>query len=219
LDDLLKKFYHKSFYNIDKNILHFEISPALKSHLRYFMEEFPEANYIHIVRDPRSHVRSGVNWVSDKPVNRFFKLNIPYWSPKPPSYPYLGENKQDKIFKISLQNWIDSHTTLLGMRQMTSNYKLLKFEDLIQNPFNFIEDILSFNNYALDKNKEDILQANISSASKNTSHKVFPDWHKWEDKYILYLYRQCDSLMKELGYGLEAEWQERVRNALNSSDN
>lgn len=213
-DWLLKKFYHTSLSNIGKNGLHFEINPAIKFHLNYFLEKFPEANYVHIVRDPRDHVRSGVNWVYGKPANKFFKLNFPYWSSKPSSYPYLGKKQQDKIFEISLQNWKDSQKALFRIKQMTSNYMLLKFEDLVHNPYQFFEDLLYFHNYSLDKDIANILLSNISSAPKNFSQKFFPAWDQWEDKYIRYLYRQCDSLMKELGYGHEANWQERVRNAL-----
>lgn len=218
LDQLLLACFTRPLSKLDANIHHYEINPTVKAHIDKLYHQFPQATYIHIVRDPRSHVASGINWVSDKPINAFFKQKIPFWSPKPSPY-QLGQDRESKIFEMALLNWMQSNRNFLELKQKTSNYFILKFEDMVQNPYKFIKDLLVRCDYSITTKVEDILQKALSNSDKNKSNKVFLGWEYWDDKYILYLYHHCDLLMREFGYGFETEWGDRVRRAIQESAN
>ncbi len=53
----------------------------------------------------------------------------------------------------------------------------------------------------------------MERSPRNKSQKVFADWRKWNDEYILYLNNKCSDLMKIFGYGEEPEWKERLKQA------
>ncbi len=215
---LINKFALKLITNsLDKynnnQAIHIEINNQIKYYVNDVLKKFPNAKYIHIVRDPREHVVSGVNWTMDKPLNKLFKLYFPFWSPRPKHYS-LGNDDISKIFEITNINWFEVNSTYIKLKEKTSNYILLKFEDFLKDQLSFVQKILKLAGY--DKwNDVNLIQDRVDKSFKNKStSKVFPKWQKWEDKYVLYIHQKCEKLMSKFGYGMEDEWRQRVDKAL-----
>ncbi|MDZ7830657.1 MAG: hypothetical protein U5L07_02785 [Desulfobacterales bacterium] len=94
------------------------------------------------------------------------------------------------------------------LKNWTNRYHLLKFEDLSNNPKEFIQTILKIAGFRGNHRKtvDDL----IKTAFKNPSVKNYDQWQNWESRYALYLHRQCGKLMQQYGYGREEEWLNRI---------
>ncbi len=202
------KMISNNLVNLESAI-HIEINNMAKAFIGDVFNKFSDSNYIHIVRDPRSYVVSTVNWANNKIFSSFLRLNFPFWAPKPKHFS-LGQDKQSRLFEIAVNNWKISNSHYLSLKNKTKKYYLLKFEDLVVDPVNFIMKILKISGYEQWDNRK-LIQEAVKQAPKNESiKKVFPDWPNWDDKYALYLHKHCGDLMKEFGYGQEDEWRTRV---------
>ncbi len=227
---LLRAFYHMRYNGINNRFVnslalrliakplikkensgkpHIEINNQIKYYINSVVDKFPDATYIHIVRDPRTHVVSGLNWTLDKPLNKFLKLYFPYWSPRPHHYT-LGKDTLSKLFEITNINWREANKSYLSIEKSIKNYHLFKFEDFVQDQVGFLQKILEIAGYKYWQDREQIEKAIKDSPRNASTKKVFPHWHSWDDRYILYIQDNCSSLMARLGYGQEPEWKEKV---------
>lgn len=193
--------------DVAHNKRHFEINPPLKGNIAKALEIFPNALFVHIVRDPRTLVVSGINWTQDKTFNTLFKLFFPFWRLRPHEYK-LGSKKTDKLFEIAVLNWVVTNTEYAKLKNMTHRYHVLKFEDLENNPVEFIEAILNIAGFGRNHTKQ--IGAIAKSAFKNPSAKNYDTWQHWEGKYILYLHNKCGDLMQSYGYGLKKQWINKI---------
>jgi Sulfotransferase domain len=195
-----------------KNIFfQFQINPPFKSCINELVNYFPNATYIYLVRDPRDYVRSGINWSLGKKFNKFLKIYFPFWITRPSNF-FLGKSDIDRLFEIHVENWIIYNNLFLKNNKKFKNHHILKFENLKMDSICFTNNILKlskhseYNNFVLLKN---ICNKSIKK-SKNSSLTKFPCWSKWDSKYLIYLHKKCDRLMKIFGYGDEQEWREKI---------
>jgi len=202
VDKIFFNVYFKPILKHSNRKYYFEVNPTLKGHIDEAVKYFPEATYIHLIRDPRSHVTSSINWVNNKPINTFFKLYTPFWTPRPDQFT-LGNDISSKMFEIATHNWVETNKRYLSLKNKTKNYGLFKFEDLVRSPATFIREILKFSRYPHINIDEIMLSKIIDRASKNESKKSFPPWAHWDDRFKHYLKHHCGSLMKEFGYGID----------------
>ncbi len=197
--------------SLEIDCVHWEVNLPLRSFLTSVAACFPEAMFVHIVRDPRDHVRSGVNWAEQHPVNRWFKLHMPFWSEKPPAFVAgaRGTSARDRIFGIAAWNWYASNTAYSDLENIVSNYSRLYFEDLKADPVHFLNRMLDIAGYPCDEGRA-LLPSLVTAADRNASQGNFPSWPEWPDEYINVLDRMCGPLMQKYGYGQEKEWHERL---------
>jgi hypothetical protein len=191
---------------------HFEINPPLRAHIEKAVRKFPHAAFIHVIRDPRTLVASGINWSQDKIANTFFKLYLPFWRIRPCKYE-LGCRKTDKLFEVALLNWTVTNREYAKLKNLTDQYHVLKFEELTSNPIDFIQIILKIANCRGEHRKQ--IDELIKTAFKNPSTKNYAAWQNWEAKYAEYLHKKCGELMQQYGYGLEREWLDKIQSAKN----
>ncbi|MFH2139019.1 MAG: hypothetical protein ABII88_11025 [Candidatus Omnitrophota bacterium] len=192
----------------NNDLIHIEVNNMIRSFIDIVFDCFPEATYIHIVRDPREHVRSGVNWTANKPIMKYLKLYFPYLGVHPEKFT-LGQTQLDKIFEIVLMNWVRSNECYGSLASKAKNYHLLKFEDFVSAPALFMQKLLQLADYK-NYDQEALVQAAVGKASQNRSEKCISSWREWEDKYINYISSRCTDLMSQYGYGNDKEWKDRV---------
>jgi len=211
--NLICKGLHK--YNKSSQY-HIEVNNMIKYYAKSIFIQFPEANFIHIIRDPRTHVQSGINRSYDRKINRFnvsflnrfLKLYFPFWSPRPTKY-LLGRSEIDRLFEITVINWLECNKSYMELSKKTNKYYRIKFEDFIDNPLEIIQQILKISGYN-DWQNIDLIKKAMILSQKNKSQNRFNHWKKWEDKYIFYLNNKCGELMNKFGYGQEKEWLDRL---------
>lgn len=194
-----------------KKDLHFEINNMMSNFPEDVYRKFPEAVYIHLVRDPRDYIRSAINWTLSKPLNKFFLLHFPFWAPRPDKY-LLGNDDISKLFEIFTGHWVRANENYLRLKNRTKKYYLLKFEDLNNDPAHFFEEILKITDFQNWRDVKPIMEKLIKKTPKNESKKIFNSWPRWEDKYTRHLNGKCGELMGAFGYGAEDDWQNRLFN-------
>ena len=103
---------------ISNDTFHFEINPPFIGHLNKLIHNFPEARFIHIVRDPKDYVKSNVNWSNNKTFNKLFKIYFPYWEVKPEKYNY--PDIPSKLFEVSVASWHTKNLILSNIKEETN---------------------------------------------------------------------------------------------------
>lgn len=153
-------------------------------HINDILRLKPNAKFIHLVRDPRD--------VAVSASKSIFSENHPYFLAK------LWKREQRNIFNNAV---IES-----------SNYLLIKYEDLILDPKNCVKKIMGFLNedfleeqMLFFKNEEANKLARLSDSWKNVSQPIDAKNSKKYKKYLTQKEIQiietiCKEEMKQLGY-------------------
>lgn len=130
-----------------------EKTPSHLYHVDTILKWFPEAKVLHILRDPRDVLSSDIH-KDVKPDYPVSKKNIFY---------NIG------IFLAVIYNW--SNAVKLDKRYKTSypsNYKLVKYEDLLHNHRNCVGEICTFLGVDFSEN---MLNPPVKDSSFTTSHR------------------------------------------------
>ncbi len=219
----LKKLWITSqdFINLDKKVKFFKTH-----HINCKIGEYPFTNKnntlgtIYVVRDPRNLINSFTNhYKIDKKKAQNFITDSQFVTGA------IGKtNKENNIFTI-LGSWKDHYKSWTNN---TNNLLLLKYEDLILNPYNqiqkiikFLENLIEFD-YNEQKIKNIINSTSFNSLKKMEDEKGFDEaildetgfnkvkffnlgkenkWEKYLDKEeVEYLTNLFGAEMKELGY-------------------
>jgi len=180
-------------YKDNSNVIHIEINNMIKYYINDVYKKFPDANYIHIVRDPREHIASAVSWAHTNPISRLIKLYVPYSSPSIKKI--KGENNDTVLSKMALENWKSTNKLYSEIENVSNNYHLLKFEDLKKDSVKFIKIILKISGYK-EKYNDVYIEEAVRQAGKNASK------NKGNNKHISnkYIREQCSQLMNKFGY-------------------
>lgn len=176
-----------------KSDYHFEINPPLFFCLDKIIKEFPDANFIHIVRNPIDYIDSSINWTDMNRLNKLMKLYFPFWEVKPRDF-YFKDN-EDKIFKSLIYKWKKINSLLSQISLKTDRYHLIKFEDVFLDPEEGVKSILKISNY---KNHEKVSLVNKKKLNKSYKKKNI------SQQRLNYIYKHCGNLMKEYGYDISA---------------
>jgi hypothetical protein len=159
------------------NNLHYvENSWFMSALAEEFVELFPECKIVHLIRDGRDFVRSGINrpWFNEKHAlwkrwqSAIGRWNRDKWNPPP---------ECKTVFEKICWLWAEQQRTIeAGMQKIPEKNRggIVKFEDLIGSKINwFLETI----NLKADK---DILMKKANASSK---HKI-SKWTEWDSDFV-----------------------------------
>ena len=165
-------------------------TPTNIPHLLRIQRDFPEAQFVHIIRDPRDVALS---------------LDKRAWT-----RPLPWDKKRSLVAAGLYWEWIVRKGRKLGTI-LRPRYMEVRYEDLVQKPSDALATIGTFLQHDLDY--ERIQQASIGSVKKPlTSFKEdlqegkFTPVGRWRDKFPADQLAQLENLvgdyMQELGYGV-----------------
>lgn len=178
--------------------------------LPYVHSVFPNAKSIGIVRDPRDWVRSWLNYgalyENSDPVKLAGQDRL--------TPALVGDhdaaknwNRLDPFAKLCW-NWAFTNQAIYNYAQTSEASRVYRFEDLFDPAKPDMDELVSFcatfegQSYAATPQKlRDIPTANASKKRKQA------DWRKWTPQHAQTLDKYCGSLMRDLGYGYEEDWQ------------
>lgn len=172
---------------------------------------YPGLKILHIVRDPRTYVRSHLNWARHRPQSFVANYLIPFWQPNPF---LLKEMSLRRWLLLSLFEkfcwvWDFKNRYIETLANSEIPYLMVRFEDLFSGPdaeahlnqvFRFIG--LPEVTGVLDRFKQPL---NV------TEKRSFPSWQDWEPERCARLEELCRQMMDHYGYGQEPEWMKKVR--------
>ena len=175
-------------------------------HLDAIDKVFPDALFIHLVRDGRANVSSMIEgW------NTFVKVGIDFSFPKEASVPYWSyamppgwqKTLYEPIEKICAWSWAEHNRyileKLISDERFQSRYLKVYYEDFIQDPFFIVDQVSKFCGLEISDDCVDYL--NSKPLSRTTVSQ--PKTDKWKQKNgekIDKVSSEIWSMMKQLGY-------------------
>jgi len=173
---------------------------------------YPGVRIIHVVRDPRTYVRSHLNWSKQRLSSYVANYLIPFWQPNGWLLREVGFKEWVTMSKFEKFCWIwDFKNRLMAAIEATTvPYLRVRFEDVtgLSGEGDQLDMLLRF--VGLDPDNR---PRGETRPVNETTERKFPGWEKWSSADCLALERHCGEQMRRYGYGCESRWLERVRHA------
>ncbi|MCA9978413.1 MAG: hypothetical protein KC413_21785, partial [Anaerolineales bacterium] len=196
--------------NAQQKPYYIEVSNHLYGAVLLLPELWSQIQIVHIVRDPRSYVRSHVNWARHRAKSFIANYLVPFWQPNP----YLiGEMRLGEWIRLSKFEhfcwiWDFKNRKMAELEHADVPYLRIYFEDFFQadHPEVSQDELLHFMGLPVQQNTA----VNFSRRVNPTQTKSFPSWPDWTPQQCARLDQICGASMRKFGYGGEAEWQKKV---------
>lgn len=184
--------------------LYVECNPFLAGFADVIGEVWTDPTIIHMVRDPREHVRSSLNHGTASGWKGLGNRYIPYW------YPAV-----EKILKLeglgavgkTAGVWTLMNRQIRDARQRYSRYRLVHYEKVFDANHTGLREICAL--LGLTYREAD---APVSPKRRVNAGRldVVGHWRNWSSADCRELERVCQPWMAEYGYGDEPEWRAKL---------
>lgn len=182
--------------------IYIESNSYLHGFLDVFDRLFKNIKIVHVVRDPRTYIRSGINFGTLRGLKWLASNLIPYWNVKPRWH-------QEKLVRswadLNEVEWLAWYWTSLnerldrGRQHYGSNYIRLRFEDLFATNGTTLQSLA---NWIGLPDEPELTQA-IARGKVNASRRTdFPEWPAWLPELQEAVIKQCGTLARTYGYDL-----------------
>jgi hypothetical protein len=161
-------------------------------------DEFDNPLIIHVVRDPRTYVKSAMNKGANSGLKGFANKALPY------AHLDMGKSS-DMVLARTATYWKLANECVENTGKNYSNYHLFRFEDLFDPQSDELKKLAGIFGLKTDKHKFNA-ERKINKAHLN----VMPSWQKWPKERCRTIQAICGPLMKKYGYGGEKEWKAKL---------
>ena len=173
-------------------------------------ELYPDLKVIHIVRDPRTYVRSHLNWAAQRRKSYIANYWIPFWQPNAFLLGEMSWGKWRSLAKLARFGWIwdFKNRYMARLAQTDVPYLCVRFEDFFggPEPTLYFNEMLHFIGLPEVGNVDDRFERPLN----HTETRTFPKWPDWTAAQCAELQALCGKQMAAFGYGQEPAWQEKV---------
>jgi len=184
------------------------------NHIYYLVvnkpELYPALKVIHIVRDPRTYIRSHLNWSHSRGKSFLANYLTPFWQPA--AY-MVGEMKiKDwlRLSKLERFAWVWNFKNLYinKVEDSAIPYLRIRFEDL----FSAEDAVLTFQRIIEFLGLKDLEpdEAYFQKAINVSKSDHLPEWTQWSTQMCNKVDQICRAGMTKFGYGNEPEWIDRI---------
>lgn len=172
---------------------------------------------IHIVRDPRTYIRSHLNWSHSRVKSFLANYLVPFWQPSGFLTGEMGLREWLTFSKLERFAWIweFKNQYINKLEGSSTPYLWVRFEDLFSgtNPGSTYREILDFIGVENINPGDEYFERTIN-ASKN---KRVPEWTQWPNSQCKIIDQLCREGMEKFGYGVETAWIKKIsRNGIKS---
>jgi len=204
--------------------IYVESNPYLSGFIEVLGEVFEDASVVHVVREPRAYVRSGVNFGAFRGMKKLAAEWWPDWFPKPenaelrvqnseprsgpltpafsPEYSGEGERGADlkwgEMDAIERLAWfwslVNSHLNR-GEQLYGQRYLRIRFEELFSG--DGLERLTDW--MGLPRSSAMIEEAKRERVNASKGEQL-PEWEKWCGADQHKVMRHCEKLMRVYGY-------------------
>ncbi|HEV8607943.1 MAG TPA: hypothetical protein VGQ99_21590 [Tepidisphaeraceae bacterium] len=199
LVELLVKLRRGLVAGLERGI-YVESNPYLSGFVEVFGEVFEEVRVVHVVRDPRTYVRSGVNFGAFRGMKKLAAEWWPDWFPRPQMCIEAHGLKWGDMDAIERLAWfwglvnsqLNRGEGIYGQR-----YLRIRFEDLFSTDGGGLERLTDWIGLA----RSSVLREEANREHVNASQREeLPEWAKWSEKDRTKVLKHCESLMKVYDY-------------------
>ncbi|NOH02935.1 MAG: hypothetical protein HND47_13725 [Chloroflexi bacterium] len=175
-------------------------------------ELYPNLKVLHIVRDPRDYVTSQLNFSRQKGTSFIGNYLVPFWQPNPF---IIGELPLSQIFGFTRFQkycwvWDFKNRVMAKLNGSGTPYMRVRFEDLFEgSPEETFAAMTDFIGLPRAAN----VRERFREPANTSKPTFFPEWRDWTPNQAAQLHALCGRQMGFYGYGSEAEWQDKLRQA------
>ena len=182
-----------------------ESNPYLFGFIDVLPEVFNAPLLLHIVRDPRTMIRSALNFKSQRGIKWFFSRFVPNWILKPELLEASPEKTWSQMSHVERIAWywvtVNSHIQNMS-KHFPDRSRRIKYEDLFQPDGSGIRDVASWIGL---KEKPDLLDGMLQERFNASRGREIGSWDNWPEEDRRTVYKVCGELMEEYGYGIGEE--------------
>jgi len=160
---------------------------------------------IHVVRDPREHARSSLNHGTGSGLKGLANRWVPFWYPDVRHI--LGLDHAPSWIERAAGVWSIVNTRLCNAAPRYAHYHRLRYEELFDESHSGLRTLCEILGLEYHEHDTAIAPGERINAGRLSA---LPDWHEWRREQCVALDRICSPLMRELGYGDEPAWRDRV---------
>ena len=161
-----------------------------------------QPSIIHIVRDPRTYVRSAINHGSASGFKRLVSVVTPYWIPDLSAY-RRQYGPLTRVGRFASQ-WVHVNGAVSAVEPHYPHYHRFHFEDVFGEDYSGLKGICAALGLAYPS---DDVRLSPDRKMNRSAPKHIGGWREWPAEQCRELHRICEPLMAQYGYGGEPEWE------------
>ena len=199
----------RSDYIIESYAQWFGLLPVLS-------EVYPNHKVVGLIRDPRTWVASVMNYGTQYGCRDWVtRLGFQRLSPALlQDTAFVDRWPGMSAFEKNCWHWRTIYSLIDRHVRDNPNARMYRYEDLFLAPdrSQAVTEMLRFLTRFPDRQFRYELKPEIlSTPSRASRHKVFPDWPQWSRSQARSLQEICGTLMQNFAYGEEPQWQELTK--------
>ena len=177
--------------------IYVESNPYLSGFVEVLGEVFEDARVVHVVRDPRTYVRSGVNFGAFSGLKKLAAEFCPNWFPKCANWSELDAIERLAWFWALVNSHLNRGETIYRQR-----YLRIKYEELFAEGLERLTDWMGLE-------RSSALREEANRERVNASRGRLPAWEQWSAVDQAKVMRHCEPLMRVYGYLKEESAEQR----------
>jgi len=181
-----------------------ESNPYLYGFVEVLGEVFQRPKVIHVVRDPRTMIRSALNFGAQSGIKRIVTALLPYWLIKPDRVEENPERRWRDMSAVERIAWywrtVNSHLDQ-GSKVYGDDYTRVRYEDLFSSDGAGIRQLIE--KLGLEE-RPGVLEELLASRVNRSRGNVMPAWPDWPEADCKALDHQCGELMRQYGYAADS---------------
>ena len=214
---LLERKRRKLYAGIGTPI-YLESNPYWYGFLDVLGEVFAGPRIVHITRDPRTMVRSALNFGTQRGLKRLFSAVVPYWKIRPE---LLDRNPPKRWWQMSPLERIAWHWRVVnshldrGAELYGQDYRRFRYEDLFLANGGGLGDLAEW----IGVGEDSKALADMARSPVNRSmRQVVAEWDRWPEADRRTLLGHCAELMQTYGYDVDTEVDSRSTREIGESE-
>jgi len=172
--------------------IYVESNPYLSGFIEVLGEVFEGACVVHVVRDPRTYVRSGVNFGAFRGMKKLAAEWWPNWFPKAENWGKLDAIERLAWFWSLVNSYLNRGEEIYGERYLRTG-----FEELFASDVDGLERLTDWMGLA----RSSALREEAGKERINASRvQELPSWDNWPASDQQKVMKHCAGLMRMYGY-------------------
>ncbi len=180
--------------------IYIESNPYLGGFLEAFADVFERPRIVHVVRDPRSFIRSSINFGTFRGIKGLANRWVSYWLPKPERLLQPAGPRWNDMSQPMRLAWYWDLVNLrwdVASRSMAGIMWRMRYEDLFARDGSGVRKLIDW----LGLPPNDRVIENITRQPVNASKDHgFPRFRDWEPALSRQVIDRCRELMRLYGY-------------------
>jgi hypothetical protein len=184
--------------------VYIESNPYLGGFIEAFGQVFDRPRIIHVVRDPRSFIRSSMNFGTFRGIKQLAQSLIPYWLPRPencPGWTHLHWADMSEPLRLAWYWALINRELNRGEQLYGPLYCRVRFEELFARDGSGLYALTDW--LGLPRSQELVAAANRENVNASGGGS-FPPASQWDRDLHERVLEYCGELMRLYGYDAHA---------------